>query len=100
MIGAASFLGATEYRDWPSEPIELVGAVPFLITRGYLLGGKPEPAGSYLRYCMASCDWSPVRFAVVTNTQMEEALASLIASPKWKRPLDGHEKDFLSVQIR
>src|SRR5262245_10457955 len=35
LIGAAHFLGGTDYKDWPLEPIELVDGVPFLITRGY-----------------------------------------------------------------
>ena len=31
--------------------------------------------------------------------QERDALAKLIASPKWKRPLEAREQDYLSAQI-
>lgn len=99
MIGAASFFGSTDYADWPLEPIELVDGVPFLITRGYLLKGEAEPAESYLRHCMTNCDWSTVPFREPTAKQIRDALDKLLASGKWKRPLDTYEREFLSAQI-
>ncbi len=99
LIGGARFFGATDYPHWPLEPIELVDGVPFLITQGYVLAGVPEPAHAYLQYCMANCDWSTIRFREPTVTQKRGALAKLVASRKWKRPLDTYERDFLSAQI-
>src|SRR5688500_5892944 len=43
MLGAPSFLGSGDAKDWPMEPIELVDGVPFVVVYGYRLGGKPEP---------------------------------------------------------
>ena len=99
LIGGVFFLGDTDYPDWPLEPIEVVDGVPFLITQGYVLAGLPELADDYLRYCMANCDWSTVPFREATAKQKRDALAKLVASSKWKRPLDTYERDYLSAQI-
>jgi hypothetical protein len=98
-IGGAFFLGGTDYSDWPLEPIELVDGIPFLITRGYMLAGFPEPGEMYLGYCETNCDWTPHHYTMKTERQKEEALSKLIVSPKWKRPLDNEEQKFLSKQI-
>jgi hypothetical protein len=98
-LGAPCCLGGTDYSDWPLEPMELVDGVPFLITRGYKLGGEAEPACSYVRYCIANCDWNTVPFREPTAKQMRAALDKLLASGKWKRPLDSYEREFLAAQI-
>ncbi len=100
MIGAASFFGGTEYADWPSEPIELVDGIPFLITRGYMLGGSPAPSESYVRHCMTACDWTPVGWGETTEVELRGALAKLLASVTWKRSLDATDREFFSNQIR
>jgi hypothetical protein len=100
LIGAAHFLGGTDYAAWPLEPIELVDGVPFLITRGYSLGGKAEPAESYVMFCIEHCDWNSVQFKSKTEKEKQKALDKLLASPKWKVQLDDVEKAFLSSQIR
>jgi hypothetical protein len=100
MIGGACFLGDTDYPDWPLEPIELVDGLPFLITQGYILFGWPEPAEAYLLYCMANCDWTTTHFRELTATEERNALAKLLASNKWKRPLTFHEWVFLWAQIK
>ncbi len=99
-IGQAIFLGSTDYPDWPLEPVECVDGVPFLITRGYIVFGWPEPAESYLRHCMASCDWNTARMREPTDAEKGAALGKLLASKKWRRPLDAEERRFLSAQIR
>jgi hypothetical protein len=99
MLGRAGFLGGTGYPDWPLEPIELVNGVPFLITRGYSLFGQAETPEAYLRYCIANCDWSAIRFRKPTGKQRRYALAKLLASVKWKHPLNPCERGFLSAQI-
>ncbi len=98
-IGAGRFLGGTDFHDWPLEPIELVDAVPFLITKGYNLGGLAELSDDYLCYCMTDCDWNIVRFHEPAVEQKNDALAKLVSSSKWKRPLDSDEVGFLSAQI-
>jgi len=100
LIGAPVFLADTEVSDWPLEPVELIDGVPIVITIGYILGGEPEPASSYLKYCMANCDWSPVRYADITRDQVRDAMSKLFASPKWKRPLTQFERDFLAAQAK
>jgi serine/threonine protein kinase len=102
MIGGPHFLGGTDYSDWPLEPIEVVNGIPFLIVRSYMLAGTPESSESYLRYCEENCDWSGVRYRYTARDDKEKAaaLAKLLASPKWKHPLTGSEKSWLSEQIR
>jgi hypothetical protein len=100
MIGGASFFGGTDYSDWPLEPIEIIDGIPFDITWGYSIHGAPEPPQEYVRYCMANCDWSGIKFEPKTGQQKKEALAKLIASPKWRTPLDQRDRDFLAAQIQ
>jgi hypothetical protein len=100
MIGGASFFGGTDYADWPLEPIELVDGVPFLITRGYVIGGVPEPDEWYLRYCETNCDWSDFRYTTKNQAQKREALSKLLTSAKWRMlALDSQEQQFFSRQI-
>ena len=99
MLGGPALLGGTDYSDWPLEPIELVDGVPFLITRGYFLGGKAEPDEWYLHYCETNCEWSTFHYAARTARQKQDALNKLILSPKWKKPLDAYEREFLAKQI-
>jgi hypothetical protein len=99
-LGAAVFMGGTDYADWPLEPIEVVDGVPLLITKGYSLAGLPESSERYVRYCLQECEWNPTRYSVKTVAEKRAALAKLIASPKWKRTLNTHEKELLSAQIR
>jgi hypothetical protein len=98
-VGAGLFLGGTGYSDWPLEPIELVDGVPFLITRGYLLAGKPESDDEYLSYCETHTDWTDLQYVVPTKQHEQAALAKLVRSPKWKTPLSEEERQFLARQI-
>ncbi|HMV49721.1 MAG TPA: hypothetical protein PLD20_21665 [Blastocatellia bacterium] len=100
MIGAAGFLGGTDYGDWPLEPIEIVDGIPFSVVNGYVLGGFPELVNAYLNYCIGNCDWNSFQFEMKTDAQKQEALRKLLASPKWKRELTTWDKDFFSAQIR
>jgi hypothetical protein len=99
-IGAALFVGGTDYPEWPLEPIELVDGVPFLITQGYELAGEAELPQSYLQYCLKNCDWSGERFTAKSDQEKRKALNTLLASPKWKARLDQSAKEFLSSQIK
>jgi hypothetical protein len=99
-VGAADFLGGTDYGDWPLEPIEVVDGVPFLITQGYELGGFPEPPTSYLAHCLDRCDWGSVKYTTKTPDEKGKALKKLISSRKWKKALTDEEKDFLTRQIK
>ncbi len=95
-IGGAYFLGDTDYANWPLEPIELVDGVPFLITRGYLLGGRGESGKSYLYYCIENCEWNKENYELKSGLEKREALDKLLASPKWKHlPPDS----FFSAQL-
>jgi hypothetical protein len=98
-LGAPYFLAGT-YEDWPLEPIEVVDGVPFLVVRGYLLGGRPEPAQKYVDYCLRECDWAATQFSSKTADQKQAALTKLLALPKLKNTLGLAEKRFLSSQIK
>jgi len=100
MIGGGQFFGDTDYADWPLEPIEIVDGVPFLISRRGLLAGFAEPNTSYLQYCLQECDRNNFRFTPKTAGQKAAALNKLLASPKWRRPLNESERKFLADQIQ
>jgi len=94
-------LGGDIFNDaWPLEPIEIVGGVPFLIVRGYALGGRAETPGMYLYYCVCNCEWNPYHFQKKTEAEKQEALQKLLSSPKWKKFLDNETRAFLAAQIK
>jgi hypothetical protein len=99
-IGAAVFLGGTEYGDWPLEPIAVVDGVPFLITKGYNLGGQPERPLAYVRYCMEECRWNTFKFKVKPKEEMRKALEKLLSSRKLKGKLDRSDQEFLEGQVK
>ena len=99
-IGGAGFLGGTSYKDWPLDPIEVVDGVPFQVAWGYTLAGTPESPSRYVEYCVENCAWSPTAFRPMTQAEKERALARLLASPKWRRPLTSDEVETLTVQVR
>jgi hypothetical protein len=98
-IGGAVFMGSTDYSDWPREPIELVDGIPFLITKGYNLGGWPEPPEWYVAYCLTNCQWNSFRFVPKTSAEKAAASTKLLSSPKWRTPLDARDREFLKGQI-
>ncbi|MFO0969630.1 MAG: hypothetical protein U0793_29070 [Gemmataceae bacterium] len=100
LLGGPDFLGGTVAADWPLEPIEIIDGIPFLIVRGYNLGGKPESAASYLAMCMSECDWQTAPFNARTRGDKQKALGKLFASRKWRRPLSEEEKEFLASQVK
>jgi hypothetical protein len=99
-IGRPIFLDATGYSDWPLEPIEIVDGIPFSICTGYAIFATPEPPEDYVRYCMTNCDWSSIRFEPKTKKQKQEALAKLLASPKWHTTIGKSPPDYLAAQTR
>lgn len=99
-LGGTTFMGSTDYPDWPLEPIELVDGIPFLIVRGYRLLKQSEPATWYVEYCLQKCDWTTIRYNPKTADEKKDALAKLLASTKWKAVLDARDREFLAAQIR
>jgi len=78
-IGGTVFLAGT-YQDWPLEPITLSDRVPFLIVRGYQLGGKAESAARYVAYCLAKCRWSQRKYTAESAARIGDALERLLSS--------------------
>lgn len=99
MIGAADFFEGTSYDDWPREPVALVGNIPFVIVKGYILTGSPELPESYLDYCMKNCRWTSTQYHMPSVAEMRGALAKLLQSGKWKQPLTDYEKRYFEAQI-
>lgn len=99
LIGGAVFIGNTDYDDWSLEPICLVDGVPFLIVRGYILGGLPESATSYLDYCRENARWKDEIYQIPSQQQLEDALNQLITSGNWDSPLNLQDVEFLTQQI-
>jgi hypothetical protein len=59
----------------------------------------PHSVESYVRYCTTNCDWSSVGFTTKTMAQKKDALNKLLASPKWRQPLETYERDYLKQQV-
>jgi hypothetical protein len=99
--GAVGFLGGTKYEDWPLDPFEVVGGVPFAVTDGsWMIGGVAESDRKYLGYCVKECEWNDLKFKPKTAKEKEAALEVLLASKKWKTPLAEDERDRLRAQIK
>jgi len=98
LIGAAVFPGGTTYSHWPLEPIEIVRNIPFLVVRGYLLGGLPEPAIDYLEYCELHCEWRDDCYRIPSDSELEVALDELLNSDRWQIPLADEEEQFFRSQ--
>ncbi len=67
----------------------------FAKTDNHRLAGKPESGKEYLAYCSKECDWSSEKFTVKSAEQKNKVLEKFAASPKFKKPLDKDEKEFL-----
>ena len=98
MIGAAAFPGNSNCADWPSEPIELVQNIPFLIARGYSLGGLPECAMDYLEYCELQCAWRNEIYVMPSDADLLASLNELLNSEKWQTSLTDEEEQFFRSQ--
>ncbi len=100
-VGGPSFLpGGTDVDDWPLEPITIVDGVPFLVARGYGVGGLATPVTFYVVYCTAFCEWNDFKFKPKSREEMKKALDSLLMSPKLKGKLKDGDKDFFESQIK
>lgn len=106
-LGGAGFVGEQfvieprGYTNWLNEPIEIVDGIPFAIVYGYSYEGiwNPHAAESYLGYCLSMCDWSSVHYIQKSKAEKLQALKKLLASPKWRRPLDYDDREYLFDQI-
>lgn len=98
-IGGASFFGGTDYKNWLTEPIEIVDEVPFLITRGYSLGGVPESSLSYLNYCIENGEWTSIKYSIKNEEEMKNSLNKFLSSNKWKSKLSTFDKTFFENQV-
>ncbi len=99
LIGAAIFVGNSSYSDWQREPIEIVHNIPFLIVRGYFLGGLPEPAIDYLEYCVQNCAWKEENYRIPWASDLLIFVEELLNSEKWQIPLTDEEIEFIRSQI-
>lgn len=99
-VGAPRCLGGSDREDWPLLPIEVVDGVPFMVVWGYTLGGQPETTVHYVDYCARECEWGSTDYPAKSDARKKAALEKLLASKKWKRPLEDWEKKFLSSQIK
>ncbi len=98
LMGGAVFPGNTTYDDWPAEPIEIVQNIPFLIVRGYMLGGLPEQAIDYLEYCTLQCTWRDEVYSMPSESELLTSLNKMLDSDKWQTPLTADETQFFQDQ--
>ena len=98
-LGHRDFFGDTTIDDWPIEPIEVIDGYPFWIVRGLSMGGYRGPVAIYVNYCITNCDWNTFKYRPLSTQEKRAALAKLLDSKKWKRPLSEKERWVLSSQI-
>ena len=96
-LGGPMFVDGGKIADWPLEPITLVDRVPFVIVRGYVLGGRPESIKSYLQYCYDKCQWSERDYSQSDQDTLNAALGKLLADKKDQ--LGEYSTEFLSMQV-
>ena len=95
-IGMPVFLDG-KIGDWPMEPIAMRNEVPFLIVRGYDIGGEPESSRVYLSFCIArQYQWTNKSFYVSSQSQLTHELNELKGSREWSEA----SIEFLTAQIR
>lgn len=90
--------GAEIMQRHPDEPLHWVGDIPFRVVYGYMIAGSPEPATSYLDYCLAEGEWTSRRFHPATSKELRTALDQML-SHSWEQSLQAHEIRFLTEQI-
>ncbi|MDD3741713.1 MAG: hypothetical protein PHH30_10760 [Bacteroidales bacterium] len=98
-LGAAFFFSDTDYNEWPTEPIEIINNIPFLILGGYSLGGLSEPSLNYLEYCIENGEWTENIYSVKTEEELQAGLNVLLNDKKWNKELSTTEKLFFEKQI-
>jgi hypothetical protein len=98
-LGYGTFFGGTTIDDWPTEPIEVVDGYPFWIAQGYYVAGYRGPVADYVSYCITNCEWNTFKYRPLSTAKKRAALAKLLSSRKWKRPLEKWERETLSSQI-
>lgn len=90
LIDNYSLFKGREGPDWPRFPLAVVHNVPFLLVRGYILGGEALPGSFYLKEDQEHAVFRAIPYPVPTHADASAALAALLASPAWKA-LDWHE---------
>ncbi len=101
-------IGSTNGYDWPDFPVAMLNGIPFLIEADYegpITGtwfgpeGPPPLAPMYVKYCLTEGRWTQQRFTAEDPAARQLALAALLQSPKWKRPLLENEIQYLNYEI-
>lgn len=92
-IGTAIVLGGRD--NFPLEPIEVVNGIPFLVVSGYIQPEVPEPADTYLNYCLSDCVWGAFKYKLMAVPEKTTALEKL----NWKTPLSSSEMGFVASQL-
>ena len=92
-IGEPVVIGGRD--NFPLEPIEMVNGIPFLVVSGYKMVEVPEPADTYLNYCLSDCDWGTFAYKPKTVPEKTMALEKL----NWKTPQTSSEMSFVASQL-
>jgi len=98
LLGGPDFIRGSS-SDWPLAPVALVDGVPFIVVKGYTLGGLAESPEQYLDYCLSNCCWSNFRYEREPQEKLQTALDSLLNAAPWSQPLTDWDRRFLSMQI-
>lgn len=72
-------------EDWPDLPFAIVDKIPVSLIQGYVLGGVPEAAESYLAYCRNNGVFRTGPYAQATRESATHALRQLFSSSAWRK---------------
>ena len=97
-LGGPLFIDGRKIKDWPLEPITLVDNVPFVVVRGYIIGGgRAETAKQYLAYCLKEGTWTSRDYSHSDQQHIEAALEKLLASHP---DMIEHARKILATQVQ
>lgn len=98
-LGLPNCLAQVHFLEFALEPIEVIDGVPFLLVRGYSVGGYPEQAESYVKYCLQNCDWAPAKYTPKTPAEKRAAAAKLMAYLEFRGGFTDDDRTFLISQV-
>jgi hypothetical protein len=71
-------------KSWPQFPVALSGSTYFVLSQGYMLGGRAEDPRYYVDYCHQNGVFRKAPLKVPTQEEALKAAATLRASAAWK----------------
>jgi len=71
-------------KSWPLYPVAISGSSYFVLSEGYMLGGRAEDPKAYIEYCRKAGVFRTKLVVVPTRSQALTDVAALRQSPAWQ----------------